>query len=66
MAVFEYQCPKGHITELFVKLEDKPAFVECGSGDGDNPCFDHAWPILSATPTTFRSNDRKCFKRKGH
>jgi hypothetical protein len=62
MAIFEFECPLGHITELMVKLEEKPATVACGGKD----CAHVATPILSATPTSFRQNDRKAFKRQGH
>lgn len=60
MGIYEYECPEGHVTELMVKLEDKPANTKCET------CGSYAAPILSATPTTFRANDRKAFKRQGH
>jgi hypothetical protein len=66
MGVFEYQCPRGHITEKFVPLADRPAHVDCEGGTEDVPCLHTAELVLSATPTTFRAMDRKAFKRSGH
>lgn len=60
MGIYEYLCPFDHVTELMVKLEDKPATIKCET------CDNNATPILSATPTSFRQNDRKAFKRQGH
>jgi hypothetical protein len=62
MGIFEYQCPHGHVTELFVPLKDRPDTVDCN----DHTCGYKAQLVLSATPTTFRANDRKAFKRQGH
>lgn len=61
MGIYEYQCPEGHVTELMVKLSEKPDTIRCDQCD----CAT-ATPILSATPTSFRQNDRKAFKRQGH
>jgi hypothetical protein len=61
MGIYEYQCEAGHISELMVKLENKPAHTPC-THEG---CLDVATPIMSATPTTFRQMDRKAFKRSG-
>jgi hypothetical protein len=61
MGCFEYQCARGHISERRVPLAEKPAETLCD----DVECDLMAHPILSATPTTFRANDRKAFKRSG-
>jgi hypothetical protein len=61
MATYEYECPYGHITERRVKLEDREQTTAC-----DHPgCPYEAEFVLSATPTTFRAQDRKAFKRQG-
>jgi predicted nucleic acid-binding Zn ribbon protein len=60
--LYEYQCPVGHVSELMVKLSEKPAETTC-THEG---CHSVAKPIMSATPTSFRQNDRKAFKRQGH
>ena len=65
MGIYEYQCPRGHVTERFVKLEERSQQIECEGGTEDVPCLEHADLIVSATPTTFRANDRKAFKRTG-
>ena len=59
--IYEFECGAGHITEIMVKREDKPETVMC-----DHCKAADAKPIMSATPTTFRANDRKAFKRQGH
>jgi len=61
MGIYEYQCGAGHITELMVALKDRPDTVMC-----DHCKAADAKLIMSATPTTFRANDRKAFKRQGH
>lgn len=60
MGIYEYQCGAGHVTEIMVKLKDKPATVMC-----DHCKAADAKPIVSAVPTTFRAMDRKAFKRTG-
>jgi hypothetical protein len=65
MGIYEYQCPVGHVTELMAKLENRPATIKCDKGE-PLTCGRDATPILSATPTSFRQNDRKAFKRQGH
>jgi hypothetical protein len=61
MAIFEYQCPKGHVSERMVPLAERPHEVLCDHID----CDDMAKFVVSATPTTFRAMDRKAFKRGG-
>lgn len=61
MGIYEYQCPEGHLTELFVPLSARPQQIQCPCN-----CNEFAQLILSATPTSFRANDRKAFKRQGH
>lgn len=58
MGIFEYECPAGHITELMVRLENRPPMTECAT------CHTAAKFVVSATPTTFRVNDRSAFKRR--
>jgi hypothetical protein len=41
---------------------DKPATIPCETPN----CGKEAKHVLSATPTSFRQNDRKAFKRQGH
>ena len=60
MGIFEYQCGAGHITELMVPFAIRPETVMC-----DHCKAADAKLITSATPTTFRANDRKAFKRSG-
>jgi len=60
MAVFEYQCAAGHVSERFVKLAEKPAEILCDHID----CDFMAQPITSAVKTTFRCMDRTAFKRR--
>jgi hypothetical protein len=62
MGIYEYQCEAGHIIELMVRFEARPNTVNC-THEG---CRSIAKFVLSATPTTFRQNDRKAFKRSGH
>lgn len=62
MGLFEYACPKGHVGEIMVPLAERPTKIPCGHGD----CNEEATFVMSATPTTFRANDRKAFKRSGH
>ena len=60
MGIYEYQCPNGHVTEKMVPMSDRQTPVTC------DHCAEMANPIMSATPTSFRQNDRKAFKRQGH
>jgi hypothetical protein len=60
MGCFEFQCPLGHVTEHFVPLSLRPEAYPCGYPD----CKEDSKLILSTTPTTFRQNDRKAFKRR--
>jgi hypothetical protein len=66
MGCFEFECERGHVTELFVSLAERPAFIKCEHAVEGQPCQLPANLVLSATPTTFRQNDRKAFKRQGH
>ena len=59
MAVFEFLCRAGHTTEVYVSLAKRPKRITCA-------CGQRAKFVLSATPTTFRQNDRRAFKRLGH
>jgi hypothetical protein len=61
MGVYEYECPSGHVTEMFVPLAERAKTVLCGH----EGCQHTASYVVSATPTTFRAADRKAFKRKG-
>lgn len=67
MGIYEYECPVGHVTERMVSLAERPDSIMC---EQDVPnglkCGETAKFVLSATPTTFRAMDRKCFKRQGH
>lgn len=65
MPIFEYQCPEGHTIEAYVPqgMSDMPAAktavcYKC-SGEGKTNL---AEKVLSATPTTFKQNDRKAIK----
>jgi hypothetical protein len=58
MGIYEYACPLQHITEHFVPMSMRPDTYPCGYPD----CKEESKLILSATPTTFRQNDRKAFK----
>jgi hypothetical protein len=58
MGIYEYMCWREHVTELFVPLAERPNTTPC------EICKEEAKLVMSATPTTFRSNDRKAFKRK--
>ena len=60
MGIYEYECPKGHISERFVSFEEKPDEVLCDHID----CDFMAQPITSAVKTTFRHMDRTAFKRR--
>jgi hypothetical protein len=68
MPIFEYRCQHGHITEEFVtpSLVNTPGArstvcVRCSS-EGN---VELAEKILSATPTTFKHNDRTSLKKTG-
>jgi len=58
MGVFEFQCPKGHITDHFVSLAERPALIRCET----KGCEEIAKFIVSAAKTTFHANDRKAIK----
>jgi putative FmdB family regulatory protein len=60
MGCYEYQCEDNHVTEHRVALSERPDAITC------EKCGKPAEFVLSATSTTFRQNDRKAFKRKGH
>lgn len=70
MAIYEFECPKGHVTEAHYSLADRPASIVCehpeSADEGAPICGQTAQFVLSATPTTFRAQDRKAFKRQGH
>jgi hypothetical protein len=65
MPVYEYACPRGHVTEKFVSLSERPQFIDCEGGASDSPCLHQAERIVSAPKTTFHANDRKAIKREG-
>lgn len=58
MGIFEYACPRGHVTERHVNHYDRPTSIPCTTPN----CTETAAHVLSATPTTLRVNDRKAFK----
>jgi putative FmdB family regulatory protein len=60
MGIYEFECPCGKITEKLVPLSERPAQIPCPCGT-----FEASY-VISATPTTFRANDRKAFKKRGH
>jgi hypothetical protein len=62
MSIFEFECPKGHVTDMMIPLALRPNTKTCGH----EGCEEEAKFVLSATPTTFRAQDRKAFKRQGH
>jgi hypothetical protein len=70
MSIYEFECAAGHVTEGHYALADRPASIKCEHEvlvNGDVfPCSLDAKHVLSATPTTFRAQDRKAFKRQGH
>lgn len=72
MSIYEFECPNGHVTEGHYALADRPASIKCEHavvdtiGGVDGVCGHQAAYVMSATPTSFRANDRKAFKRKGH
>jgi putative FmdB family regulatory protein len=59
MGIYEYQCSCGRVTEKMVPLAERPHSIPCPCGK------EQAHYVVSATPTTFRANDRKAFKRGG-
>jgi len=61
MGIYEYECPHGHVTEKMVPLSERQEIVAC---EHEN-CVCMAVFVVSATPTTFRANDRRAFKREG-
>jgi hypothetical protein len=59
MALFDFQCSAGHVTEWRGPYQTRPDLIPC-----DTPgCKEHAEFVLSPVPTTFRAMDRKAFKR---
>lgn len=59
MPIFEFECPKGHITEKLVRT---------GTGNDTDRiacprCIATARRILSPTKTTFKMHDRKAIKK---
>jgi hypothetical protein len=59
MGIYEYECSDGHVSELFVKLAERPDTIRCAQcGCGT------AYLIVSGPQTTFHANDRKAIK--GH
>lgn len=59
MGIYEFLCPNQHITEKMVPMNERDRPVTC------DHCKEMATHVLSATPTTFRAQDRKAFKRTG-
>lgn len=57
MPMYEYQCPNGHITEKMQPIADANRPVTC------EHCPTIAERVLSPTPTSFRHNDRRAFKK---
>lgn len=62
MGVFEYECSRGHVTDHFVPLAERPQEIPCGH----EGCTESARYVVSAAKTTFHANDRKAIKRRGH
>jgi hypothetical protein len=60
MAVFEFECSRGHVTDHYVPLAERPPSIPCGT----KGCGEVAKFIISAARTTFHANDRKAIK--GH
>lgn len=58
MGVFEFECPRGHVTDHFVSLAERPVQIRCGAAG----CDEFARFIVSAAKTTFHANDRKAIK----
>ena len=61
MAIFEFECPKGHVSDLMVGVLPRPATIKCTH----KGCGQEAKFVLSATKTTFHAMDRKAIKRGG-
>lgn len=60
MGIYEYACSHcNHVTEVFVPLSARHPVIEC------EMCGAPATYTISPVPTTFRSNDRRAFKRSG-
>lgn len=59
MGIYEYQCGRGHVSDLMVRHEQRPHEIDCTHPG----CKEKAKFVVSATPTTFRANDRRAFKR---
>lgn len=67
MAVYEFECENGHVTEAHFSIADRPQSIKCEhEGEPGLTCGLDAKFVLSATQTTFRAMDRKAFKRQGH
>lgn len=58
MGIYEFECPKGHVSDLLIRLESRPQEIYCTYPG----CKEKAKFVVSATPTTFRANDRRAFK----
>jgi hypothetical protein len=58
MGVFEYECPRGHVTDHLVSLAERPQTITCKT----EGCGETASYIISAAKTTFHANDRKAIK----
>lgn len=61
MAIYEYECPAGHITVHMSTFADRPETVICEHCKTE----EIAKFVVSATPTTFHHADRKAIKRAG-
>ena len=64
MGIFEYECPKGHVTEHFVSLAERPDNIPCAHCGSNDAEITWAKRITSAVKTTFRQMDRSAFKRR--
>ena len=61
MAVYDFECPLGHVTEWRGSYKERPDVMPCQTPG----CKEDALHVMSPVPTTFRANDRKAFKRSG-
>ena len=63
MPIFEYECDRGHVTEVLVPAhasDTSTAICTVCEGEGHTNLADK---IMSATPTTFKHADSKAIKR---
>ena len=61
MPLFEYECRIGHTSEIYAGVGAAPKLIACPTCAASGERV-RAKRILSATPTTFKQNDRKAIK----